>query len=107
LHGRQQAIECVQKDLEGHANNQRTVQRVLLLVPADKFHHEENEEDMVCANKEESVSTYGVLWCVPQADIGYPNFVSTGRPFQSRNEFKAKGVSSMATSLVLLVSGVA
>jgi hypothetical protein len=72
-----------------------------------RFIMKKKKKNMVCANKEESVSTYGVLWCVPQADIGYPNFVSTGRPFQSRNEFEAKAVSSMATSLVLLMSGVA
>jgi hypothetical protein len=106
LLSRQQAIECVQKDLEGHANNQRTVQRVLLLVPADKFHHGEKRKKMLCANKEESVSTYGMLWYVSQSGIRCPDFVSIGRPFQSRNEFERKAVPSMATSLALLVSGV-
>ena len=79
LHDRQQTIECVQKDLEGHANNQRTIQRVLLLVPADKFHHEKKRK--MCASKEESVSTYGVLRCVPQSGIGSPYYVSIRNPF--------------------------
>ena len=72
------------------------------------FIMKKKKKRMVCANKEESVSTYGVLWCVPQSGIRRPNFVSIGRgrPFQSRNEFEGKAVPSMATSLALLVSGV-
>jgi hypothetical protein len=30
------------------------------------FIMKKKREKMMCANKEESVSTYGMLWCVPQ-----------------------------------------
>ena len=70
------------------------------------FIMKKKRKKMLCANKEGSVSTYGVLWCVSQSGIGCPDFVSIGGSFRSRNEFEPKSVPSMATSLASLVSGV-